>query len=59
MIDHPTQAFEAPPQAPYHCIDMFAGKAAISKAFRMAGCNAVALDLSFHEDGRDEAYLNY
>ena len=48
-----TKAFKAPPNAPFMCVDMFAGRASIAKAFRLAGYSSVALDITFHGDFRD------
>ena len=41
-----TKAWHAPPNAPFQCVDMFAGRAAVAKAFRAKGHNAVALDIA-------------
>ena len=54
-----TKAFVPPANAPFQCVDMFAGKATIAKAFRRSGYNVVALDIAFHGAPIDDALLVY
>lgn len=52
---HMCEAF-APPQRPYKNCDFFAGKCAISKAFRANNHAACSLDIAIDE--RDESQQN-